>query len=382
MEHTASPQPSVPLAHPRPAPARPAPGERRRRRFPWLLVLGVLLLLGTATGSRLALNNGAGESPKPAATPARSEAKSVAIAYVDVESGLTPLYPVRPGRVTAVMLEENKEVEADTPLFRLDDTLAKGEVAQAKIDLNAAKVRLTQAKRLPKQHAAKVAAQQALIQVRSREAEAARAQHDKAARYYKEKLGGSAEDVKAALKLAEKAEAAVKAEEKNLSALEALDPNAGVELAQLDVQAKQEQLTKAEHGLRECTVRAPVKGRVLRSQLSVGTVLGPSPQHPVLLFCPSVPLIVRAEVEQEFASRVEVGQIALIQDDATGGGSWRGQVKSLSGWYSHRRSMLLEPLQFNDVRTLECIVTLDQDQDLSQLRIGQRVRVSLARSGG
>lgn len=382
MEHTASPQTSVPLSPPRPAPAREAPGVRRRRRFPWLLILGVLLLLGTATGSRLALNNGATDAPKLAPAPSRPEGKSVAIAYVDVESGLTPLYPVQPGRVAAVMLEENKEVEAGTPLFRLDDTLAKEAVAQAKIDLNAAKTRLTQARRLPKQHAAKVAAQRALIGVRRGDAEAARAQYDKAARYYKDKLGGSAEDVKAALKLAEKAEAAVTAEEKNLAALETLAPQAGVELAQFDVEAKQGQLKKAEFGLTECTVRAPVKGRVLRSQLSVGAVLGASPRQPVLLFCPSVPLIVRAEVEQEFASRVAVGQIATIQDDATGGGQWRGQVKSLSGWYSHRRSMLLEPLQFNDVRTLECIVTLDAGQDLSQLRIGQRVRVTLVSPGG
>ena len=35
----------------------------------------------------------------------------------------------------------------------------------------------------------------------------------------------------------------------------------------------------------------------------------------------------------------------------------------------------MEPLQFNDVRTLECIVTLDPDQP--PLRIGQRVRVTL-----
>jgi hypothetical protein len=100
----------------------------------------------------------------------------------------------------------------------------------------------------------------------------------------------------------------------------------------------------------------------------------------VVLFCPSLPFIVRAEVEQEFAGRVAVGQKALIQDDATGGGSWTGQVKSISGWYSHRRSMLLEPLQFNDVRTLECIITLDAGQ--APLRIGQRVRVTLEGAGG
>jgi len=36
---------------------------------------------------------------------------------------------------------------------------------------------------------------------------------------------------------------------------------------------------------------------------------------------------------------------------------------------------LLEPLQFNDVRTLECIIDLDPGQPI--LRIGQRVRVQL-----
>ncbi len=377
MEQTASPQPSVPLAPPRPSPAGvPA---RPRRRFPWLLVVGVLLLLGTATGARLAMGT-AGESPKLAPAPAApSGAKQVAIAYVDVETGLTPLYPLQPGRVTEVLLEENKEVEAGTPLFRLDDTLAKDAVAQAQIDLKAAETKLAQARKLPKQHAAKVAAQKALIEVRRHEAEAARAQHEKAERYYKDKLGGSKEDVEAAAKLAEKAEEAVKAEEKNLTALEAIDANAAVQLAQLDVGAKREQLKKAEYGLTQCTVCAPVKGKVLRSQLSVGQVLGPSPTHPVVLFCPAVPYIVRAEVEQEFAGRVKEGQKAQIQDDATGGGSWTGRVKSLSGWYSHRRSMLLEPLQFNDVRTLECIITLDPNQPL--LRIGQRVRVTLEGAG-
>jgi multidrug resistance efflux pump len=152
-----------------------------------------------------------------------------------------------------------------------------------------------------------------------------------------------------------------------------------VELAQRDVDAKREQLKKAEYGLKECTVCAPVKGKVLRSQLSVGQVLGPSPTQPVVLFCPALPYVVRAEVEQEFAGRVQEGQKALIQDDATGGGSWTGRVKSISGWYSHRRSMLLEPLQFNDVRTLECIITLDPGQP--ELRIGQRVRVTLEGAG-
>ena len=50
-------------------------------------------------------------------------------------------------------------------------------------------------------------------------------------------------------------------------------------------------------------------------------------------------------------------------------------MERISDWYSQRRSVLLEPLQFNDVRTLECIISIDPGQP--PLRIGQRVRIAL-----
>jgi multidrug resistance efflux pump len=148
-----------------------------------------------------------------------------------------------------------------------------------------------------------------------------------------------------------------------------------VDLAGKDLEAKQVVLRKAEQGLKECTVRAPFAGTPLRVLVSVGEVLGPSARQPAVLFCPNEPRIVRAEVEQEFAVRVAVGQKATIVDDATGGGEWTGKVERISDWYSQRRSILLEPLQFNDVRTLECIISIDPGP--KPLRIGQRVRVTM-----
>jgi hypothetical protein len=50
-------------------------------------------------------------------------------------------------------------------------------------------------------------------------------------------------------------------------------------------------------------------------------------------------------------------------------------VQHVSDWYTHRRSIMHEPLQVNDVRTLECIIRIEPDQP--PLRIGQRVRVIL-----
>ena len=55
--------------------------------------------------------------------------------------------------------------------------------------------------------------------------------------------------------------------------------------------------------------------------------------------------------------------------------SWDGTVRRVSDWYTHRRSMLQEPLQYNDVRTLEVIIDLDKPQP-GGMKIGQRVRVT------
>jgi hypothetical protein len=54
-------------------------------------------------------------------------------------------------------------------------------------------------------------------------------------------------------------------------------------------------------------------------------------------------------------------------------------VARVSEWFARRRSVLLEPGQVNDVRTLECIVTLDKDAAPkgARLRIGQRVHVTI-----
>jgi hypothetical protein len=86
--------------------------------------------------------------------------------------------------------------------------------------------------------------------------------------------------------------------------------------------------------------------------------------------------IVRAEVEQEFANRVSVGQVAKIQDDGTGGGEWRGQVVRISDWFPQRRSVQMEPMQFNDVRTMEVVIRVEPGGK-EPLLIGQRVRVIL-----
>ena len=128
--------------------------------------------------------------------------------------------------------------------------------------------------------------------------------------------------------------------------------------------------------MKECYGPRPhVDGTILRLNVTVGETLGANPQRPALLFCARRPSLRSCRrSRKEFANRVALDQVAQIEDDTRTGQKWSGKVVRLSDWYSHRRSMLLEPLEFNDVRTLEALIEINPG---SPLRIGQRVRVTL-----
>jgi multidrug resistance efflux pump len=375
MENT--PLPTASERKPRrPRPTPPPESPRRWRVLAWSFGAGMLLLAVSASVALLTIHSHSRADGLATATVSKPPRSWVAVAFVDVPYGVTPLFPTQQGRVSAVFAKEGMEVNKGEPLMEIDPTLARMTLAEAEISLDSAKTRLKQAQRLFEQHESQVEAQKAAIDRARWKKAGAEDQAKKAERFFKNKIGGvQKEDVEAAKKLVEEAEAGIRAEEAKLKAIESLKPDMAVELAQLDVKSKVQQLEKAKFALKECTVFAPEKGMVLRRQVNVGEVLGANPQHAPLLFCPVGERFVRAEVEQEFASRVSLGQKARIEDDSTGGGDWQGTVHYISDWYSRRRSTQLEPLQFNDVRTMEVIIRVDKSKN--PLRIGQRVRVTL-----
>jgi hypothetical protein len=103
-----------------------------------------------------------------------------------------------------------------------------------------------------------------------------------------------------------------------------------------------------------------------------------TPAKPVLFFCPARPRIVRAEVGQEWAGRVALGQTALLQDDGDSTVTWRGKVVRISDWLTQRRAILQDPLEVQDARTVECII---QPEKGPPLRINQKLRVTLLPGG-
>ncbi len=336
------------------------------------LLGGALLALGLV-GARGLPGSSRADGP-PAEAPAGPGKGAVCFGHVDLEHGVTALCPLVVGRVTAAPAQENQEVKAGTVLVRLDDYQARRRVQEAEADLTAARESLAQALNLPAQHQARVAQQRAAIEAVQHRLEGGRQILARKRQLARKDLV-NAREVKAAEALVQELQALERAETSKLRELELNDPAVGVRSAQASVTAKQARLDEARRRVEECALKAPVDGRVLRVLVGPGDVLGAQPNKPAVLFCPRGRRLIRAEVEQEFASRVAVGQAALIQDDASSGPTWKGRVLRISDWYTQRRSVMREPSRFNDVRTLECLITIDPGQP--PLRIGQRVRVTL-----
>jgi multidrug resistance efflux pump len=287
------------------------------------------------------------------------------------------IFAPQPGKVARVEVEEDdRELSAGTVLFRLDDTVAQAQLEEAQAALAVAKAVLQDAEKLPQQHRHQLAAQKSAVDAREAELEGARQKYDQAKRLFdKPSKLTDAETVKMAEALVKTLEAVLRGEREKLAALEATDPQVSVTRARQEVNARTATVHKAEYVLAECTVKTRTAGRVLRVLINEGEAVAPTPQQPAILFCPSGARIVRAEVEQEFAGRVKLGMSAVVEDDTRAGPSWKGKVTHVSDWFTQRRSILMEPLQLNDVRTLECLIELEAPAP--PLRIGQRVRVTL-----
>jgi multidrug resistance efflux pump len=361
-----------------------APPPRRSRLMPWWAGLGLLLLTGSAFISWFALNPpgaGAGAGPTKAAERSQEPRDTFATAHVDVEGGVRYLYPTQHGRIAKLPVAEDEVVEEGTVLLQIDDRLQKAQQTEAEVALEAARERLKQAEQLIKRHQNELEVRKAAVDAASAKLGQARANAADVMRVYNEAKFGSKEKTEAVQRQVEEAEAGVRVEKGKLKVLRDTDPKAAVELARLDVKAKQAQLERANIAVAECQVKAPCQGKILRLLVSAGEVLGPNPRQAALVFCPAGQRIIRAEVEQEFARTLAKGMAAEIRDDVSSRHemSWAGKVKRISDWFTARRSILLEPTQFNDVRTLEVILSVDDPKHL--LRIGQKVSVRLKAGG-
>jgi multidrug resistance efflux pump len=298
----------------------------------------------------------------------------VALGNIDLEHGVASLAPLQSGRVMEVLVNENERVEAGTALLRLDDKQARLQVSEAKVALETAHAQLATARQAPQQQAAKVEQQRASIEAAEQRLAAARTLLSRKQQLLKLNQI-SPEDLTAAEDQVRELQAGVQAETAKLRELELHDPAQDVRRAELNVAAVQAKLDQAQHALDECTLKAPQAGFVLRILVSPGDIITSQTKPAAILFAPNTRRLVRAELDQEFASQVHEGQPVVIQDDAPSGQRWTGHVLRVADWYHSRRTILKEPAPPLDVRTVECLIELDAAQE--QPRLGQRVRATI-----
>lgn len=348
------------------------------RRVLWLLAL-LLVALGTPAAGLLFSYSSRGTLPTYGSNTGKEAASSgaqgvVCFGQVDLEHGVTALYPLQPGRVVEVPVQEGQTVSEGTVLIRLEDGPARSRVAEAQAALEAAQLRLDQARKMPEQHRGRIAQQEDAVEAMRRRLDAAQHQLDRQKELAKKQLI-DANDLTVSEDKVREVQAMLHGEEKRLDELKKQDPLDEARRAEKDVAMMQARLEQARFNLEDCVLKAPRRGTVLRVLVGPGDVLGSQTKQPAVQFAIEGPQVVRADVEQEFIGRVSVGQTALIEDESRSGEVWRGEVKRVSNWVTQRRSVLREPFEFNDVRTIEALIALEPGQP--PMRIGQRVRVRI-----
>jgi multidrug resistance efflux pump len=339
--------------------------------------VGILLLLASLVVAAMSLESPARHSSAPttSATAPTDDQRWYSLGYVDIEGGLTPIYPVQPGRIKTIEARENESVKAGQPLFHLEDTIPALKVREAEAAVKASRDQQAVAEARVDEADKQIAAQLVAIEAAKIKVKQAQLALEKQKRFQ----GNSMSDVEAVqnadltVRLAEKG---VLGEQMKLDAAKLAKREAErlVAAARSNVEVRQAQLDEAQNAVNECVVRAPVDGTPLRILINVGQTLGTNPRQEAIQFAAGGSPLVRAEVEQEFVGHVRPDQNVIILDNVTGKECARGKVASIARWYAPRRSATPEMLTMNnDVRTLECIIKIESTSQ--EIRIHQRVRV-------
>ena len=291
------------------------------RRLPFLAFIAIAALAGYTRGQA--------DTAKPAPSPARYVA--MARGLVDVDGGVLSVVATREGRVTEVPVAEGDIVKSGDLLLQLDTGAADLAVATAQAEV------------------AQTQAQLAAIDARLDPAER-RAERLNTARKEGLTTGQNADDAGAQL-AGQKADRAV--------------AQAGLELAR-------QHLKTAEWEREQRRLRAPVGGRIARRSVSVGSVVGTAPASELFVLIPQQPLIVHADLEQDFADRVKTGMAAEVVDEMAPDRVYPATVLRLGGLFAPRTGAPAGERQ--DVRVLDCVLAL---KDTPALRVGQRVLVRI-----
>lgn len=356
-----------------------------QRSYSWLWLSLTTFVLAWVAGTWLPHRSAANDKtpPKAPETPPAStigdrELVACAAGFVDVRSGLRNLSPYQQGRVTEVLVKEGDRIKKGDLLVRLDRRYEESRVEQARADLRGAEIELENTRLGPQKLELNLAKQSSAVDAARDGLNAARAALAKAERMLKQQLTFN-EEVEGVRAKVREAEAMVNVQERSLEELRLTNPQLAIQGAEVKLEAKRAQLKQAEKALQDCDLISPFAGTVVRVYVGEGDILTAQSRQPAVIILPDEPVIVRAEIDQERANEVKVGDVVDVEDAARPEFHWEGTIDSIAPAFLQRRPSPTEGLQINtnDNRYLECIINFRDPTKAP--RPGQKVRVRISR---
>jgi multidrug resistance efflux pump len=356
---------------------------RVNRTTGFFLILGIVLLLGTVAGTAYMQNGSESQSAAPKST----ENAVFASGNVDVESGLSPLVPrVIGGRVKEILVKEGDVVKAGQRLVQLDDADVREKLKIAEQELEVSRARLKDAKdevdRKVREYEVKMAEAEGALNTSQAQYEIAYGDWTKAKDYRDSHATADGKILAEVKEQAAKLAFAHREAARNvLEKLKTVNPRPSLTEPEQALKKAELEVNAAKDLLEAYVIKAPSDGEIFEINYQVG---GPAPLPPgdpnasrALVFCPAEKLIVRAEIDQEWALKVKAGMKVTLTYQAAGQDyTWKGDVERVSRYIQRRRSRTMDPDTFNDSRTRECIIRIDPDPNNPILH-GMRLRVQI-----
>jgi multidrug resistance efflux pump len=312
------------------------PAARPSRHSTGMRLLGYGCL--ALTLAWLAACSRSADAPSGATAQPATAYAAVARGKVDIEGGLLNLSMPREGTLATVAVHEGDHVKQGQLLAALDSEPARlaVEAAQAQLEQAQAQLKLLGIK----QAAAKQRAQRLA-------AAAAAGAGD----------GQSADD-------AREAAAQVDAEQ---------------QLARAALSLAGQKLDEARYELKQRSLLAPFDADVVQVSAQPGASVSPA-SGPLFTLLPQKPRIVRAELNDSFATAIHPGMPAEVVADSGGAHArWSAHVLRVGEVYGPA-TLENDPQVRANARTVECVLAFDQADQTRDLRIGQRVMVRFGRA--
>ena len=347
------------------------------------LTLALLIALSGTGLTVLMAARAAGDKEAAPGKEGPSGRARVCLGYVDAKDKVVGILPdnfPQPARVTKVLVREGSEVREGDRLLEFDTQGLTLKVEEAEAAVETALAEQRRAAALVRAHKVEVDHLHKLFLSKEKALRNKKSELDEAERMYNLQAINQLQ-MEAARSAYAEAELNLEAARIKWEGLQKEPPTYLEDLARENVKTAQNAKAQAEHARDLVRCKAPADGRIIRSFVTEGTMYGIHTKEPAFWFLKKGPLIVRAEVIQEFAARVQVGEAAKIVDEADAGQEWQGKVIEVPHHFLPKRlgnTGLIDIMPVSDERVLECQVSIEVEPGKGP-RFGQKVRVTLGK---